>query len=89
MQQYGICNAMITTDFFFYVSDDQGRGIPLVTDHNTVTFTIERHYQLFGNILTWLRSTALENSATRSDSREVGIIGSHPIGKCATFKNDS
>lgn len=63
--------SMTNADFSFHISDDQSGGTPLLNENIIFMFTIERHHQLFGKTLTWLRSTALEYSDMRSDSNKL------------------
>ena len=54
-------------DLFLYVCDNQGGGAPCYIGTNTLLITVERHAELLGSTLAWLRASSLEDSATRAD----------------------
>jgi hypothetical protein len=70
-----VLRAMKKNDLFVYVTDEQGGGAPSSMANDSLVVTAECHDQLFGRTLAWLRASALENSAIRSDSRNVVDVG--------------
>ena len=76
-----VSKVMKKNDLFAYVTDEQGGGASWSMDDNTLVVTAAHHDRLFGSTLAWLRASALENSAIRSDSQKIVDLGNSPAGK--------
>jgi hypothetical protein len=76
-----VSKVMERNDLFVYVTDDQDGGAPSSMANDTLVVTAERHNQLFGSTLAWLRASALENSAIRADSKNLVFLGNSPAEK--------